>query len=821
MSEVTFQEAAPVTIQSVNSPGGAIASLMAKIDLTVDDYADLTLDYDERTVAYVRTDATVSNRGYWLKLGASGAGSWAYMSAANDAAVAAATGAVQPLVDDAEAAAAAVGANALLGQMIASTDVYGPGKTWSSRDDLEGPPKFALDVSDNSKYQCYTGVQTSPTLRVSKAVVSGELQLTTSFAGGQMIGMASSLTPVKNGLMYTGRARFITTIAGTPTSSGMFVGFLPSANSPSNGGAIISIPSASFVGLTYRCIGALASYQRDATTAGSVTYNGSVASWLTEEVSFVFEPTASDGSAGFLSWFVAGTLIDRRAVTGIPANPYLVWGSRTSGSGEVIAYSEISVYGKPLGVTRRIFLDASTALSAASRTGSASAPFKTLDELNRALGVDRRSDIEVALMPGDYRGAIAMDATLRKRVRILGTAAGKARILASKSIPAGSGAFTQIGTSGFWTITNPGYLSNNSTYGGLIDVTSGVTQSFGRTGGYTVTGRKLYNRLAVNVVYTDPLFIDGSYSVHTSGTYVGKVVVRCYGGADPNTRDWEFSQYASGIQVVNSTEAAFNTCDVRIANVETLYSFLYGLYVDRVEFLISGVDCRGVIMGFGYELNHSFGLVLGGVTEGIALDNVHAGASGTASTRKLVTTIIGHRALGSGNFPMGVGDNYSNHRPDEHYWNLIGCEGASAGKDSVSTAGGMKLQNYRGYDAVNGGVVLSAYADILSEKLEIYGGFFENNFIGLEINTSTTAGVTATIECFGRVVLKDNADSNVHLYNNATPRAPVKVYDHCAIVCEGTAPTNGDLRIEAGVLSADPNAYTRYAGRTPLGVSVP
>lgn len=742
---------------------------------------DGDLAHAANSTAIVYADATDANNDLYIKSGGSGSGSWTNTGAIH----AIIDGLASPYVDDAEDARDAALAGLAGGNVgdfhVKSTDADGSGFAWVGRDAFGDQPEVDTDFGVSGQYQLL-GTFSSPATRFTSAVVGGELEITAVQAATFPVG-AAVISQLEVGKVYRVLGRIA--VPGIAGNAGVYLGFSPTA--PTLGGPTVIHPAGAKL-ITLRTNGAVVLYD-ETTTAGTTLLGAS--EYTTEQVELILEATST--TAGNLTVLIDGVPQGTVAVTGLPSGGYFVAGIRLAGTGSKGVVTAATTYGRSPDVAKRVHIHPD--VGAVGGTGTEGNPFQTLEEATASFERDTyRRELDVVLKGGVIRGSLRFDASRWRRIAIRAAMGQRPIIKASEQVT--GAVWTQIGSSEVWRAPAPFYRDNNNTYGGLIDVTSGVSETFGRTGSYTVAGQRLISRLPANTADTDPAFVRGSMARHFSGTYAGQMLARMWDGGDPNTRTFEFAAYDSAISVVSSDPAdAWNGCLVDLSGIETFYSFLYNVRLENVRFRLSNMHAGGAVIGYGFELNHSAGEAYASLAEGVGADGWHWSGNDAVPERQLISTLFDCWTKGAANLPQGFGDGFSNHRSSEHGLRMHGCGAIACGKDGIASSGAADLFDFYAADCSDSGVKLYADPDIANAELRMFGGVVKGNLRGVTCDTGSNPGIIRRLTARG--VLADTNSANNFL-SFASGLGSTAVLD--AIDCRtlGSAPSGGH-RSGAGV----------------------
>lgn len=674
-----------------------------------------------------------------------------------------------------------------------ATDVAGAGQVeWVPRSLLTDTPQIGLEMQTAGNRQMLISNFTNPTIRISTSVVSSKLRVTSNLAAVFTTGAATGYTTL-SGRTVSGGGKIVT-LAGTLANAGF--GPIFSAAAPTLGGTTAVMDAdAEFVVL--RANGALLVYGRDGTTVSSaVTVTPSVVStpWsLGQVVTWVYKPTSATGGA--LSFYADGALLQTVTVAGLMADAYVMNGIRWAGT-DTVELSDMRLVESSSDTVKRIYLNPS---SSATPNGTESNPFLTLADAVESASIDAyRRELDIVLKAGVYRGTLNFDADQWRKIRIRSAKGQGTIIRPSSALASGGAAWTQIGASEVWYANHVwgGVTNSLLGVGGVVEVTSGVTQAFGRTGLVTISGRALYTRR--NVGTSDASLARGDYTVHQSGTYAGKVLVRCYDGGDPNTKDWEQMAYRYGISCIGSANTAWNATDLILQDLTIEHPQTYGIWGRYINAVAENVAVKGTGESFGWEFDECNLRAYGCRAEGTYADGFHSagGLSADANRRLPLHTYWDCDALGAFTSSLGgVGDGWSNHV--DHIYNLYNCRAWSAGKDGLSAIGPFRATDFDARDNVGSGIVLAPGANKTLELSRVSGGKMIGNNTGVNLNFGAGNNTSASIDA-DRVHFENNVRSSVETFSSGTGCSGELNARNCTTRTTGAAPTEGHIK-QAGL----------------------
>lgn len=673
-----------------------------------------------------------------------------------------------------------------------------------SRDDLSRQPSLSSDLAVAANYQVFTGFTTNPHLRLTVTPTAGEIELEFLQA---TVSIASVGVAVQTLYGRTMSAKLRGVTAASFANLGLGLTFSP--DPPVLGGSVAVMPAgAIFVGL--RGNGGITATTRDGSATDAVTLTGnSISAWtIDQEIEVTFTPTVEDCSEGWFAVYAGPTLLQVFHAAGLPANAYIQAGVRGgAGVGDTAVISQIKTYSRPVDLPLRLWLDED---AAPGGDGSKDAPFNNVQDLQDAYRFDGfRRELEVT-GAGHFKDVgLEFQALDWSRITIQAAQGRLFRLDGSISVPIGDPGWTQIGTTGHWY--RPGYARGVAGLGapsvGLLEVTPGITQAFGRTGLVTLQDRYLYGRAAAQLTSLS----QGTYSGHSTGDYAGNVVVRAVDGGDPSTKAWELSSRQRVISVSGADPSGNSACHLTVRGVDIRYAWSQGLYAQRCTVDIRNSAIRSTIAGYGLELPDCDGEIRHCLIEGTYFDGGHSNDStAQAGARRPILLFADTDFMGAyHNTTLGVhSDTASPHIGNDHVY--VRCRFWSAGKDGVSLGEGGKVIDCDIRDPLHNGISSAPYEGTMTTLL-IQGGLIDgpgNNGIVINGSTVTAANVRADvigtrIKDAGRASVEINAENDLNLV--------VNTYGVTTITT-GAAPSQGHVVANAGPASAV-NVYSE----APLG----
>jgi hypothetical protein len=465
--------------------------------------------------------------------------------------------------------------------------------------------------------------------------------------------------------------------------------------------------------------------------------------------------------------------------------------SGASGSGSWAAFSSAVDVLSP-DIPKNIYVNAN---ASAGGDGSPANPMNIADLIANFNADTSRRTLEITLKGNTtYRGAPLQFNCDKWREVTIRTEIGKnVDLNASRVISAGAGAFTQpdaVNYPNVWVVDNKrGNISGSTNApAALIDIDS--SQAMGRSG---------TNRCS-SILYTDmgndqtlaamnDTACRTGFSLQTTGTYAGKLLVHARSSLDPNTINFHQSMYDYCILFYTTAGTNQNACRVNLSGVRMSYAMAAGFWADRCDLNLENVVAQ-FNHGYGFQLNQCWGSVnscdaLGNQFDGFNGSGAISG--GDTLSRNTRLRFIGSRSLGNTQMlvPLTgaqvVGDGFSNHSSQS--WQLIDCLGRSATKDGFSMVDEFSLNNCDADDCVTAGVtVASQNGKSLAAKIR--GGRFSGNNYGIQCNAANT-GSSAALDVYGAIL-----DTNVtnSIFVSGSKPAVVNAYD---VETVGATPSGG------------------------------
>jgi hypothetical protein len=626
-------------------------------------------------------------------------------------------------------------------------------RPWS---DLATTPTGSIDLTTAANYQLLVGTfTTSLSSRLSSTVVGSAIRFNflavATYYGG--IGTAFRL---RAGVTYVLRGKVIT--AASIASSG--IGFFVSATLPTLGGALAVSPDAD--GAVWRANGAFVVQNEDAGAARTAAIASGTTSGMAfaagQDLLMTIECNAA-ATGATINCYLDGSKQNTApiVITGFAASGYIYLFGRGTGSSDVVECSLVQAQGAALPFPKYIYIDSASAVT--PKLGTQAAPWTTIQEANLDYaGAVNAHEVEYwfkrGASNGIYRGEIIIDPTRTRRARIAAVPGHAVRILPNISIAAGAGGWTNIAASEVWYRPTAwgSVLSDRSGNGGIVEVTASVTQTYGNGvdthgagGALTLTGRALYTRRALDLVYTS--LARGEYTVHQNGAYPGNTLVRCYDGGDPNTKDWRQYTYSTGITVQGANDTDWNACKIEIEGITIEDAYTYGLYARRCEVEMTRVVVKGTGLLFGIECNEVFGVIRSPYIEATTADNFHSAGGLSSDTSRVIPnlTISCPTLMGAFTSSLGgVGDGFSNHT--EHTYNIIGPGRVwGAGKDGISAIWDINVSDIDFRYNFNAGITM-APNETTSIRGDVHGCRFVGNQIGINLNTGANTSSTVAAD---------------------------------------------------------------------------
>lgn len=645
--------------------------------------------------------------------------------------------------------------NATAGALLRSRSSLDNDSEWTTAVDLSKQQSLSLSITDDTKFQLL-GTNTAN----FTATVDGDEMVLASTATGTQHAWLGFAEPVTIGNLYYLDLTFTNLNAGF---GGAAIGFTTTPPVP---GAAAANLSAEAYGIVYRESGAVGAAAVDGSTAAAGISMGAAASGPVcpegTRCEIFFAPLTA--TTGFLLVKVGGAFAFQRIPTGLTPGTFFCAGANFRKTGQEARLAGAVIHLQSLDLPLRIRIDAD---APDGGDGSRALPFNHCDQINDLIALDKARRTLRIEGRGVFEGqGIAADLNQWHDIEIGGGVGEYFEIDASEAF---APVWTQIEATDRWYAAHPGYDDNNSTLGGLIEVTSDISDPFGRTGEITVENEVLQNHVAINTDPASALYVSnsiyGSYAVHNLATYVpaGSVVVRARDGLDPNTLDWRWMRRDSALKLRPVDDTLMARARVKLSNIVTSRGYLASLWVERALIEFNDVWVKGANFGYGMELNHSHGEINGGGVIGSGQDNIHWSNGGTAIEAgvELTSRLKGVKLWGGGNRPAGVGDNISNHAPAVHKIICDDCEMIGAGKDGIATAGAFIANNCKMRDAADSGAALTSWPGLTDQVLEINGGEMVGNRRGATVDLSSTPGASGYKMLLNGVHFEDNSEQDV------------------------------------------------------------
>jgi len=626
-------------------------------------------------------------------------------------------------------------------------------RPWS---DLATTPTGSIDLTTAANYQLLVGTfTTSLSSRLSSTVVGTAIRFNflalATFYGG--IGTAFRL---RAGVTYVLRGKIVT----TSSISNAGLGFFVSATLPTLGGALAASPDAD--GAVWRGNGAFVVQNEDAGAARAAAIASGTTSGMSfsagQDLLMTIECNAA-ATGATINCYLDGSKQNTApiVVTGFAASGYIYVFGRGTGNTDVIECSLVQAQGAALPFPKLIYIDSSSAVT--PKLGTQAAPWTTIPEamIDYASAVNARDVTFIfkrGANSGKYTGEITIDGVRTVRCRITAAKGHAVRILPNISIAAGAGGWTNIAASEVWYRPTAwgSALSDRTGNGGIVEVTASCTQTYGNGvdthgagGALTLTGRALYTRRALDLLYTS--LARGEYTVHQNGAYPGNTLVRCYDGGDPNIKDWRQYAYTTGISVFGANDTDWNACKVEIEGVTIEDAYTYGMHLRRCEATMKRVVVKGTGQLFGIEANECFLTCESPHIEATTGDNFHSAGALSSDTDRVIPDLTVFNPTLRGAFITslgGVGDGFSNH--NGHHYNIIGpglVEGA--GKDGISAIDNIKVSDIEFRGNFNAGITL-APNESTSIEGDVHGCRFIGNYRGINLNTGANTASSAILK---------------------------------------------------------------------------
>lgn len=403
-------------------------------------------------------------------------------------------------------------------------------------------------------------------------------------------------------------------------------------------------------------------------------------------------------------------------ITQVPVGSYLWIGVEdgvTAAQPLDVTIGPVEIYAPSSDVPRRYHADASLIVTG---TGTQDDPFLEPDEIARYLELDRtRRQHRIKLKPGTYtRPLVIPNTALFDELHIYAPVGTKAIInpcdlLDQSGWTAAGGGYTNLwmrdALFGFTGLTNGASC--------VIEVpgsnTPNLSQTYG-TGSYTHTVPwYLYTRYSPNTsaatVNADP----GSYTMHSTGPYAGKILLHARASADPNSLTFNRPLASNGVAVLCPDETDWNMPRVILEGIEVGFTANDAFRFERCMVEHGPLIARATALyGAGFEYDECFVDAWGSLAEGTAGDHVNMSGSfgGLPEDLRPSIKLEGFRMLGTkaADAVSPGGDNISNHVGQDAY--LYDCYGLAAGKDGLSAGGDFRMVQSRFDGAGNAGIHL-------------------------------------------------------------------------------------------------------------------
>lgn len=668
---------------------------------------------------------------------------------------------------------------------------------WLERQNIGDQPAFDIDITDSANYQLaknssaggFTATEVSDKLRLQPSATNN---------GFRVVGL-----PVQVDVGKTARIRFRLASAPTGIQWGVALAILQSAPTP--GGSIFDLASDTPVVSARGDNGGLGLLNPASSVypGRTVDAGGSGTAWSSgHDIELIYTALAEDSAK--VTVLIDGASEFTRTFGNYPATGYIAPGAWLINSADAADLDLPIVYHPSPDIPKHIYL----AASSPGGTGTDLAPFETIADATEDYRYDpSRGTLDLILKGGIveqslFEDMLAVDLPGLRELTIRSTTGTRARIDASISV---TPTFTNIAGSEVWYFTTPPYNAN-LTYGNLICVTPGITQTFGFNDFLTLDrGFRFPTRLANTIAYNDASFVRGRLSVHLTGTYAGKTLVRLLDGGDPNDHDWRWSANDACIYLPAPVQDGWNARRLNIENIDLFGGFAYGLYADRWMLHLMSVGAYATVNGYPFEMNHCGGNLYGTIAEGFGLDAYHSNDSGTKPLVGADPDLWFWDTIGRGGAALYGPDIWSNHGLPR--WFIRGGEGTAPGKSCIATAGGVDAQDVLLQGAFEAGFTLAnTAANIAANGAErtasLRRAILRGNDTGALVNMVTGCTDASLILDIDDILFDSNATYSAHIRNDGTSCNAELQYDLNRMRFVGSTPSYGhDFRNELGTLT--------------------
>ena len=382
--------------------------------------------------------------------------------------------------------------------------------------------------------------------------------------------------------------------------------------------------------------------------------------------------------------------------------------------------------------------------------GSESAPYLSLSDAVASATTDASTrTLELYLKPGVLRAPIIFDSARFRKILIRGQQGRKTIIRPS-----------ELWTSGWTNVSGDVWVhAATFAFAYMTETTSGITQTFGRTGSYSVPWI-VYDRLADNqTTATMQACTVPTASYQATGTYAGKVMIRARTGVSPNACSFEHAIASSGLGTNWSSDANWNHCEFIAENLEVQYA-VQNNWLSRTRGRLENIISRGC-WGYAFQFDQSDINGYGLFGEGTLGDGVNLYGGTGGETTSLLDAVPQVRLwdcdmFGMGNVPSGqVGDGFSNHAGQ--HMSLHGCRAWACGKDGLSMIDNFKVVGFEARDCSSSGITFAP--SVTAARASVHDALLVGNYVNAII-------AKGTID-LKRVTMRDSARIDLQAVNSA------------------------------------------------------
>lgn len=678
----------------------------------------------------------------------------------------------------------------LLTNDTGSSDVADP--TWIARADIGNQPVFSVDIATPANIQLQ---KTSTVGSFTATPTGGKLRFQPT-ALGSTSGFRVAGTTVAVGVGDIVRVKLELVAAPEGVSWGLALAILP--DPPTPGGSMVSLDADTPVVSARGDNGGLGLLNPagDVYPDRTVDAGGSGTAWTSgQEIELVYSVLSEESAR--VTVLIDGSNEFTRTFGNYPATGYVAPGVYLVDVDDEADVDLPQVYHPSLDVPKIIHLAASSPDA-----------FETLDDAIEDYRYDpSRGTLDLIFKGGTisqsiFEGTLPFDLPGLRELTIRSTTGTRARIDGSIAV---SPTFTNIPGSEVWHFPTPPFDAN-ATYGGLICVTPGITQTFGLNDSFTLDkGFRFPSRLGTTIAYNDVSFVRGRLSVHLTGTYAGKTLVRLWDGGDPNDHDWRWSSRNACIYLPASVQDGWNGRRLNIENIDMFGGFAYGLYADRWMLDLTSVGAYATVNGYPFELNHCGGNVYGPIVEGYGLDAYHTNDAGTKPLEGADPELWFWDAIARGGAALYAPDGFSNHgRPR---WFIRGGEVIAPGKAGIATAGGIDARDILLQGAPEAGFTLANTTENIAANgpdrtASLRRAIVRGNTAGVLVNMASGTDASLILD-MDDILFDTNVQSSARIINAGTNCIAQINYDPNRLRFAGATPSFGaDFQNSSGTFNA-------------------